>query len=130
MAKIFTQLFHRGTTMNPRTTFVSRAIAALTLTALSIPAWAQTDDGAVIEEILVTAQKREQSLQEVPISITALQRRKPSSAPGIREFTDYASKNAERRLQQHAVIAPRPRSVIRGRYQHRRQKQNSVGIYP
>ena len=36
--------------------------------ALSVPA--QAED-AIIEEIIVTAQKREQNLQETPISVTA-----------------------------------------------------------
>ncbi len=42
--------------------------------ALSGPALAQTagDDSAAIEEIMVTAQKREQALIDVPISITAM----------------------------------------------------------
>ena len=47
---------------------VASLAAALTLT-LAAPAFGQ--DATVIEEITVTAQKREQSLQDVPISITA-----------------------------------------------------------
>ena len=41
-------------------------------TALLLPtsAWSQ-DDGAGLEEITVTAQRREQSLQDTPVSITA-----------------------------------------------------------
>ena len=44
------------------------AIAAVVSAAIlpSVPAFGQ------IEEVVVTAQKREQSLQDVPISITAL----------------------------------------------------------
>ncbi len=34
-------------------------------------AWAQQGTAVVLEEVLVTAQKREQNLQEVPVSITA-----------------------------------------------------------
>lgn len=45
----------------------SKLALAIALTgSLSTPAWAQLD------EIIVTAQKREQSLQEVPISVTAI----------------------------------------------------------
>lgn len=47
------------------------AIAAI----LASPAWAQTasaSDGTVIEELIVTAQKKEESLQDVPIAVSAL----------------------------------------------------------
>ncbi len=58
------------TSMPPslRNTLAALVSAAATL-AVAVPAWAQ--DSLVIEEITVTAQKREQSLQDVPISITA-----------------------------------------------------------
>ena len=120
------RLLHRGTTMNPRTTLVGRAIAALTVTALSIPALAQNDDDAVIEEILVTAQKREQSLQEVPISITAFSAATIERA-GIREFTDYASKTpnvgfSTRGNRATTKVGIRGVTNIGG-------KANSVGIY-
>lgn len=44
------------------------------VSATSAPTFAQTDDdgGFVLEEIIVTAQKFEQDLQEVPLAITAL----------------------------------------------------------
>ena len=69
--------------------FVTVAIIA----AIFGAAWAQDDieEGVFIEEILVTAQKREQSLQDVPISITAFGSDTIARA-GIREFTDYARK--------------------------------------
>ena len=38
----------------------------------STPAMAQSDESAQIAEIVVTAQKRKQSLQDVPVSVTAL----------------------------------------------------------
>ena len=50
------------------------ALSAL-LGGLSASAWAQElqeDDRMVIEEVTVTAQKRDQSLQDVPIAITAI----------------------------------------------------------
>lgn len=44
--------------------------AAIAITAT--PAFGQDDSGFAIEEVVVTAQKREQSLQDVPIAVTAL----------------------------------------------------------
>lgn len=45
------------------------AVLATTTAGISLPLAAQ--DGLVLEEIVVTAQRREQNLQEVPISVTA-----------------------------------------------------------
>jgi len=47
------------------------AIALTVVTAVALPVSAQDDDG-LIEEIVVTARKREESLQDVPFSIAAL----------------------------------------------------------
>ncbi len=49
------------------------ALAAVlsTVTALTAPAQAQERSSGMIEEIIVTAQKREESLQETPVSVTA-----------------------------------------------------------
>jgi iron complex outermembrane receptor protein len=56
-------------------TLLFTAISAILVTALSIPAMAEDDAGAKssdgVEEVIVTALKREQSIQEVPISISA-----------------------------------------------------------
>lgn len=48
--------------------FVQFAIGAVTITPLA----AVAADGALLEEVVVTAQKREQNLQDVPISIGVL----------------------------------------------------------
>jgi len=50
---------------------LSISIAAITV-AMAMPAMSQQDPGFVLEEIVVTAQKRDQSLQDVPLAITAL----------------------------------------------------------
>jgi len=44
---------------------------SLTIPALSMSV-AQADEGFVLEEIIVTAQKREQSLQDVPVSVSVV----------------------------------------------------------
>ena len=46
---------------------VKTCLFVLLIASITIPAWAQS----VLEEIVVTAQRREQNLQEVPVSVTA-----------------------------------------------------------
>ncbi|HEY7642823.1 MAG TPA: TonB-dependent receptor [Steroidobacteraceae bacterium] len=50
------------------------SLAVAVVTALSTPAFAQeaAQSGGVLEEVLVTAQKRTENLQEVPLSIQAI----------------------------------------------------------
>ncbi|MDB5453315.1 MAG: TonB-dependent receptor [Caulobacteraceae bacterium] len=45
--------------------------SAVALTAVAQPALAQANSGNMIEELVVTAEKREQSLQDVPVAVTA-----------------------------------------------------------
>jgi len=47
------------------------SIGAITA-ALAMPAISQQNSGATLEEVVVTAQKRDQSLQDVPLAITVL----------------------------------------------------------
>lgn len=68
---MFTGTLYGGDNMNgvsSRTAAFLRACGLLSGLALVVP----TGDGQVLEEIVVTAQKREQSIQEVGIAITAL----------------------------------------------------------
>ena len=46
--------------------------SAMTAVALIAPPAMAQDDKSGLEEIVVTAQKREQSVQDVPIAVTAL----------------------------------------------------------
>src|SRR5690606_13233356 len=56
-------------TPNQRRPLVALALLPASLISLSVHA---QDGTATLEEIFVTAQKREQSLQDVPISMTAM----------------------------------------------------------
>ena len=51
---------------------VSAFAAAITAVVTGFPAAAQTDSGLALEEIVVTAQKREERLIEVPISVAVV----------------------------------------------------------
>jgi outer membrane receptor protein involved in Fe transport len=68
-----------------------RSLAALLVISIGFPAGnaaAQTDTG-VLEEIMVTAQKRTQSLQDVPISVAVMTGEKMAEA-GIDNLDDLA----------------------------------------
>jgi len=57
------------------TTYAKALCVSACLAALSAPAFAQAQNGdstAQIEEVVVTAQKRSESLQDVPMSVTAV----------------------------------------------------------
>jgi outer membrane receptor protein involved in Fe transport len=51
---------------------ISLALASMGSLALSSAAMAQDEETLALEEVVVTAQKREQSLEEIPMSITVL----------------------------------------------------------
>ena len=76
--------------MSPYGRTTAFATALLATTALAFPAAAQdaADDGAA-DEIVVTAQKRSENLQDVPISIAALGEGKLEAA-NVAGFDDYA----------------------------------------
>lgn len=66
------------------------SVVAVSSAMISTPAMAQTESSELmLEEILVTAQKREQSLQDVPIAVTAFNT-KAIEELGIQSFQDYA----------------------------------------
>src|SRR3954467_666569 len=78
----------------PNTTLRHAVVAALTLSgAAALPAAAQTasqpQDSRTIESIIVTAQKREQSLQDVPIVVTAVSEQllKDTGVKDIKDLT-------------------------------------------
>ena len=59
----------------------------LTSTAFAVPAWAQEAAGSDSDVIVVTAQKREQNLQDVPVAITAIGTEKLDQLQ-VKEFSD------------------------------------------
>ena len=63
--------------------YLSPAVAAATVALTGQPGWAQ------MEEVMVTAQKRSESLQETPIAITAMGTAE-LQARGITDFRDIA----------------------------------------
>jgi iron complex outermembrane recepter protein len=68
-------------------------IAAAVVTALSTPAFAQeaAQQSGVLEEVLVTAQKRTENLQEVPLSIQAIgtERLEDLHVKGFEDYVKY-----------------------------------------
>lgn len=62
-------------------------------------ATAQGDNSLALEEVVVTAQKREQSLQDVPVSVTAFTEDTIERA-GINDFSAYAIKTPNLGFQQ------------------------------
>ena len=58
--------------MKTEKTLMSRPKMVLTTLALVLAPVSQTMAQLVLEEVIVTAQKREQSLQDVPISVSAM----------------------------------------------------------
>ena len=76
---------------------LATGVAVAVALALGAPgaAWAQQPpqaDGLGIEEIVVTARKREESLQDVPLAVTALssqdtERRRSSNPDGLSKTT-------------------------------------------
>jgi iron complex outermembrane receptor protein len=66
------------------------ALAVALSAAAVIPTIATAQESAMLEEVLVTARKRTESLQDVPISIQALGASRISEL-GITNFEDYAA---------------------------------------
>lgn len=90
-----------------------RPLPAAAIFLLSTTAMAQTvpDEGDAVEDIVVTAQKREQSLQDVPISITALTR-KTIEDYQIEGIQDYAQINpnvglVNRSISRLSLVSPK-----------------------
>ncbi|MCB1843337.1 MAG: TonB-dependent receptor, partial [Halioglobus sp.] len=107
--------------------FLSAVSAALSVAVFLPSAQAQgTSSALVLEEVLVTAQKREQSQQDVPLSITAFTAETIDRA-GIADFSDYALKTPNLGFRQGGSRAD-TRFGIRG-VTNVGGQANSVGMY-
>lgn len=73
-------------------TLLALSASVLTLSAISAPAaMAQEDDDFQIEELVVTAEKREQALQDVPVAVSAYtaEQRDVRGMTGIQDFVNF-----------------------------------------
>ena len=77
----------------PVRAFLIAGVSAAALTAAAQPALAQAQAGETfeIEELVVTAEKREQSLQDVPVAVSAFtsERRDVAGITGIQDFVNF-----------------------------------------
>ncbi|MFN3511511.1 MAG: TonB-dependent receptor [Phenylobacterium sp.] len=66
-------------------------VSALAVAAVAAPAAAQETDSFMIEELVVTAEKREQSLQDVPVAVSAFtsRQREVAGITGIQDFVNF-----------------------------------------
>jgi outer membrane receptor protein involved in Fe transport len=87
-------------------------VAPLTL-CLGLPANAQApDEGAVIEEVVVTARKREENLQDVPIAVTAISA-ETLRREGVKDVQDITARDPSLSFDK-GIAAYDTRIVIRG----------------
>ena len=63
-------------------------VGSVVAATVVVPAQAQDDDSAILEEVLVTAQKREQNLQDVAVSIQVLGNSQLENLD-VRSFEDF-----------------------------------------
>jgi iron complex outermembrane receptor protein len=80
-------------------TFASRhwrslLVAGVSASAIAAPAFAQTDETAdpnTIQELVVTAERREQALQDVPVAVSAYtsEKRDIVGITGIQDFVNF-----------------------------------------
>lgn len=106
---------------------MSLAVAAALASAVPLPVLAQ---GAVLEEVLVTARKRAESLQETPLAVTALDAEGLREA-GVRNLSDLNSLAPNIDVVEANGAAPLASVYIRGVGQRNTGDNidSGVGIY-
>ena len=92
--------------------FKYRALALAPL-LLPLPAAVQAAEGFSLEEVIVTAQKREESLQDTPISITAFGE-EALTQQGISDVSDLQGKVPSLNMTPFPTQNTTPRMFIRG----------------
>jgi len=114
--------------MNPLFAVSCDRIVICIALALSLPGFALAQGGSApaLEEVVVTAQKRAQSLQDVPLSITAFTAETIDRA-GITDFSDYAIRTPNLGFQEQGSSA-NTKFGIRG-VTNIGGQANSVGVY-
>ncbi len=77
----------------PARALLAAGVSFVALAAVAQPALAQAaaDEGATLEELVVTAEKREQSLQDVPVAVSAFtsEKRDIAGITGIQDFVNF-----------------------------------------
>src|SRR5690606_28855287 len=106
---------------------LSLAVAAALATVAPLPVLAQ---GMVLEEVLVTARKRAESLQETPLAVTALDAEGLREA-GVRNLADLNSLAPNIDVVEANGAAPLASVYIRGVGQRNSGENidSGVGIY-
>src|SRR5690348_15487389 len=92
--------------------FAAPALAALLMAAPALAQAADATGGATSGDVVVTAQKREQKLQDVPISVTVLGGQQLDSLQ-IRSGTDIARQTPNLRVS-NLGNEDQPKFAIRG----------------
>ena len=75
----------------PARALLAASVSLAALTAFAQPAFAQAGEEAMLEELVVTAEKREQSLQDVPVAVSAFtsEKRDVAGITGIQDFVNF-----------------------------------------
>ena len=110
----------------PMTVSIITLFLIFSISSTPVGAEQAEDDEALLDRLTVTAQKREQSPQEVPISITAFSEQDIDRL-GIDEFVDYASRSPNVGFSQQGNRAF-TRIGVRG-VTNVGGRANAVGIY-
>jgi len=115
-----------GRVSSRRVRFVAQAslLALASVGGFALPAAAQ--EGVQVEDVIITAQKREQNLQDVPISVTAVSGERLEAA-GIENLESLSSYTPGVQIGKGAISTP---ITIRGIGSgSNRGFEQSVGMY-
>lgn len=83
------------------------AASALTGVAITAPAFAQDSEASAVEEVIITARKKAESLQDTPVTVTAFSGEKLQEE-GITDFQKLADATPGVTIDAFPRAAPRP----------------------